>query len=339
MMAPGRNAWREARPWLQDAVICDGLLPWTAAFLPAGANLGTVLRRFKAAGVDHVSLTAAAGRDGTVMALSRLGWFRRELAQLADFACIAITPGGIAAARRAGLISVSFHFQTATPLLDDLDLVDAFRAAGVTRTILAYNEANAAGDGCHEQRNGGLTALGGRLIARMDAAGMTVDLSHCGERTSLEAMDAAARPPVFSHSNARALFDHERNITDAQIRACAARGGYIGVNGVGMFLGAEGDALPAAIARQIAYIAALVGPAHVGLGLDFMYLEGSDYGFFHAGRGRWPRGYPDPPWSFFQPEQFGALVGQIEALGFSQTEIAAILGGNLLRHQSVVAGT
>lgn len=324
--------WRRERPWLDGTPLCDGLLPWTAAFLPAEAGLPDVLRRYRASGIDHVSLTAAAGTDDTATAFARIGWFHRELAPHADWIRIAGNRAQIEAAHAAGCLSVSFHFQTATPMLSDLDHVDAFRMAGVCRAILAYNEANAAGDGCHEPRNAGLSALGRRLIARMNATGMGVDLSHCGERTSLEAIDASAIPPVFSHSNARALFDHERNVSDAQIKACAARGGYIGVNGVGFFLGAEGDQLPAAVARHIAYIANLVGAAHVGLGLDFMYLEGSDFGFFHRSRDRWPRGYPPPPWSFFQPEQFGALAAAIEAQGFSQTETAGILGGNLLRH-------
>ncbi|MFC3675024.1 dipeptidase [Ferrovibrio xuzhouensis] len=324
-------AWRERHSALQDLPVCDGLLPWTSAFLPPGADLPAMLRRYRQAGIDHVSLTAAAGRDDTATALSRLGWFRRILQPHGDWVSIADGRHGIEAARAGGQMSVSFHFQTATPLLDDLEYVDAFRAAGVWRTILAYNEANTAGDGCHEPRNAGLSAFGRRLIARMDAAGMGVDLSHCGERTSLEAIEATAGVPVFSHSNARALFDHERNITDVQIRACAARGGYVGISGVGFFLGADGDGLPAAVARNVAYIADLVGPQHVGLGLDVMYLEGSDYGFFHGSRERWPRGYPNPPWSFLQPEQFDALVEAIIGHGFSKAEIAGILGGNLLR--------
>jgi membrane dipeptidase len=69
----------------------------------------------------------------------------------------------------------------------------------------------------------------------------------------------------------------------------------------------------------------------VGLGLDFMYLEGSDYGFFHAAAGRWPRGYPSPPWHFLQPEQMGALVDELERAGFGQKEIVGILGENYLR--------
>ncbi|WP_370151682.1 dipeptidase [Ferrovibrio sp.] len=327
----GPAAWWAARPELREVPVCDGLLPWTAVFLPPGADLPAVLRRYRAAGIDHVSLTAAAGRDGAAATLSRLGWFRRVLRPHADWVSVVDSRAGIEAATAAGRLSVSFHFQTSTPLHDDLDYVDAFRNAGVWRSILAYNEANAAGDGCHEPRNGGLSGFGRRLVARMDAAGMTVDLSHCSERTALEAIDATSGIPVFSHSNARALFDHERNITDDLIRACARRGGYIGVNGVGFFLGAAGPELPAAVARQVAYIAGLVGPQHVGLGLDFMYLEGSDFGFFHDSRERWPRGYPEPPWSFLQPEQAGALVEAIAGHGFSNAELAGILGGNLLR--------
>lgn len=324
--------WRTERPWLNDVTVCDGLLPWTAAFLPAGASLIDQLRRFSVSGVDHVSLTAAAGDDGPAVALARIGALSRELAEAGDWIEVAHDATAVAAARRAGRFSVSFHFQTATPFAPDLDLVEAFRACGIRRAILAYNDANVFADGCHESRNGGLTAAGRRLIARMDAAGMIVDLSHCGERTSFEAMEAdLRRPPVFSHSNARALFDHERNITDEQIRACAARGGYIGINGVGMFLGADGPGIPAAMARHAAHVAEIAGADRVGLGLDFMFLEGSDYGFFHAKRSRWPRGYPSPPWSFIQPEQLGTLVAELEGVGFDHRDISGILGANYLR--------
>ena len=326
-------AWRAQRPWLGDALVCDGLLPWANNFLPPGSDLGRQLHRFWAAGgVDHISLTAAAGKETEVEALERLGLLHRELGPHADWIRIAHDPAAIRAAHADGCLSVSFHFQSATPFAANLDLVEAFKAAGVGRAILAYNEANVFADGCHEPRNAGLSAYGRRLIERMDQVGMVVDLSHCGERTSLDALEAPLRrSPIFSHSNARALFDHERNITDAQIKACAARGGYIGVNGVGMFLGVEGPRLPEAMAAHAAHIAGLVGADRVGLGLDFMYLEGSDYGFFHAARGRWPRGYPDPPWDFLQAEQFGDLVAALEAKGFTRDELRGVLGENYLR--------
>lgn len=329
--APSAACWRRARPWLQDLTVCDGLLPWTAAFLPPGARLDTVLQRYRASGIDHVSLTVAAGNDGAVEALARLGHLHRQAAELADWLVVTDDAAGIEQARAEGKLSIALHFQTATPLLERPDLVPAFRAAGIGRAILAYNEANEAGDGCHERRNAGLSSRGRRLVAEMDAARMLADLSHCGERTSLDIMECTAHPPFFSHSNVRALFDHERNLTDAQIQACAKRGGYIGVNGVGFFLGATEPDIPQAIARHVAYLAEKAGARAVGLGLDFMFLEGSDYGFFHASKGRWPRGYPDPPWDFLPPEAIGDVVQALEEAGFSREELAGILGGNYLR--------
>lgn len=304
----------------------DGRVPATSR------RLEETLRRFWINGVDHISLTVAAGIDDHTTALARLGFLRRALRACAGWICIANTPDDIREAFRRGILSVSFHFQSATPFAASLDLVDAFAAAGIGRAILAYNEANVFADGCHEPRNGGLTAYGSRLVERMDAAGIRVDLSHCGERTSLEALDIPlSRPAIFSHSNARALYDHERNITDQQIGRCARHGGYVGVNGVGFFLGVEGPDLPRTIAEHVAHVASIAGIDRVGLGLDFMYLEGSDYGFYHAARGRWPRGYPPPPWSFLQPEQMGDVIDALMARGFTSSEVRGVLGENYLR--------
>ncbi len=322
--------WRAERPWLEHCIVSDSTLPWTETFLPPGADLAAVLARFRAAGLDHVSLTAAAGKDSALEALSTLARLRAAVAADAGLV-LATDRAAMTAARAAGQLSVSFHFQTTTPFLDDLDLIEPFRALGVTRALLAYNERNAAADGCHEPANAGLSALGRRVVAGLGAAGLLLDLSHCGERTSLEAIDLVTRPPLISHSNARALYDHERNISDAQIKACAARGGWIGVNGVGFFLADHPTDLAEAMSRQLAYMAELVGPEHLGLGLDFMYLEGSDYGFYRRAPERWPRGYPPPPWDFFQPEDLPALVAALEARGFSQGEVRGILGDNYLR--------
>jgi len=325
-------AWRAERPWLADAMLCDGLMPWTAEFLPSGADLAEQLTRFHRNGCDHISLTVAAGRDGAERATARHGFLMREIAKLGEAIRIASDATAIRQSKREGRLSVAFHFQSATPFSHDLDLVPTFRKLGITRSILAYNEANIFADGCHEPRNAGLSTAGGRLVQRMDEAGMIVDLSHCGERTSFDVLELPSRhPPIFSHSNARALHDHERNITDDQIRAVARRGGYVGINGVGMFLGARAGEIPAGMARHAAHIAAVAGPQCVGLGLDFMFLDGSDYGFFHREGERWPRGYPPPPWDFIQPEQFGALVSALEAVGFDQAEIIGLLGENYLR--------
>jgi len=175
-------AWRAERPWLADALLCDALLPWTAEFLPPGADLCAQLTRFRDHGCDHVSLTVAAGRDGGERAMARYGFLTHELGKLGDSVRMVADAEAARQAKKDGRLSVAFHFQSATPFSQDLDLVQSFRALGITRAILAYNEANIFADGCHEPRNAGLSSAGRRLVERMDAVGMIADLSHCGER-------------------------------------------------------------------------------------------------------------------------------------------------------------
>lgn len=324
------SALTQRFPWLAGAPVIDGLWPWSRPYLPAGADFARQIARYADAGFTHVSLTVASGQESEIEALANLGELSRLLREAG--VPLASTAQQMAAAQAEGRISASFHFQSATPFSRNLDLVEAFFTAGIGRAILAYNEANVFADGCHEPRNAGLSARGRDLVRRMDAVGMRVDLTHCGERTSFDVLEMGLiHPPIFSHSNARVLFEHERNITDAQIRAAAEAGSYVGVNGVGFFLGVEGAAIPAEIARHLAHIAGIAGADRIGVGFDFMYLEGSDYGFYHSQKERWPRGYPTPPWSFFEPEQLGDLVVALEGQGFLPDQIRGILGGNYLR--------
>src|SRR5258705_8588111 len=103
----------------------------------------------------------------------------------------------------------------------------------------------------------------------MNRVGMTVDCSHTGRRSSLEAIELSERPAIFSRSGAYSVCAHIRNIRDEQIRACAARGGVIGVVGIGAFIG-DAKARTESVFRHIDYTATLVGPQHVGLGTDYV---------------------------------------------------------------------
>src|SRR4029079_9710821 len=111
----------------------------------------------------------------------------------------------------------------------ELDRLAQLKKDGVMTVQLTYNNGNLSGDGSLEPRNGGLTKLGKKTIERIESEKLLLDLSHGGARTMAEAISYAKRPPVISHTGARALTDHPRNTSDDTIRAVAQKGGVVGV--------------------------------------------------------------------------------------------------------------
>ena len=110
-----------------------------------------------------------------------------------------------------------------------LDRIAEMKKNGIRAVQLTYNLANLSGDGSIEPRNAGITNLGRDTIRRIEAEKLLLDLAHGGARTIEEAIAFAKRPLTISHTGARALYDHPRNVTDAAIRAVADKGGVVGV--------------------------------------------------------------------------------------------------------------
>ena len=151
-------------------------------------------------------------------------------------------------------------------------MVQLFYDLGVRQIHLAYNRNNSIGGGCYDD-DVPLSALGRRIVAAINDAGMLMDCSHTGYRTSMDIMAASRAPVIFSHANPLALAANGRNIRDDQIDACVATGGVVCVNGVGRFLG-DPEAGTAAIVRHIDYLVQRIGAEHVGLGIDYEYARG-----------------------------------------------------------------
>ena len=152
----------------------------------------------------------------------------------------------------------------------------------------------------------------------------------------MQAIERSRAPVVFSHSNAKTLVDHDRNITDEQIKACAETGGVIGINGVNLFLGEERSS-PAAVARHAAYIAELTGPEHVGLSLDYAPDDGDEdsediLSLIAHNPEYWPAGAGyDGHLEILDVRQLPHVAEALANAGFNAEELAGILGGNFRR--------
>ncbi|MEC3951422.1 membrane dipeptidase [Nocardia sp. CDC153] len=239
-------------------------------------------------------------------------------------------------------LALAFDLEDAGPLEGDLDNVELFYELGLRSLLPTYNHANAAGCGCLDSADSGLTAYGRDLIRKLNEVGVFADGSHCSRRTGLDIAEISDVPMIYSHSNFAALWAHPRNIGDDQAKACAATGGVIGINGVGIFLGhnepADRGGRIEAMADHIAYGAELVGIEHIGVGSDYSF----DADDFNAELAKNPESYSEeytrygqlqwvPPEDLLGVSGVPGLDEVLAARGFSAADRAAVFGGNFAR--------
>lgn len=286
-------------------------------------------------GSAAVSATVVVEED-TLGAVSKLGDWLRFLHDHEDRLILATSAADIRQAKVEGKTAVILHFQSSRAIGYDVQLVEPFQRMGVRVMQLAYNVRGPLGDGCLEPSDAGLSKLGVLVVSEMNRLGMVVDLSHAGVRTCLEALEASTRPVVCSHSNARAICDHPRNLTNEQIRAVASSGGVVGVNAYPAFV-KSGETRPSLgdLLDHIEHIAALVGAEHVGLGLDFFEATTEEYERMIA-LGIWQRAqYPPPPYLYptgiTSAIQIPNIGEGLRGRGFRPEDIALVMGGSFLR--------
>ena len=319
-----RAASLVARSLVWDNHACMPLRPHDASFLPQ-------LERLRAAGTNVVMLNAGFGEQGLEEHVRMLAAMRDWLARNADRFRLIESIDDIAAARAHGQLAVGFDIEGANAIADQTSLVRLYHDLGVRWMLVAYNRNNRAGGGCQDD-DGGLTDFGRRMIDAMEEVGMVLCCTHTGRRTALEAMAHATGPTIFSHSNALALRRHPRNIDDALIRACAAKGGVVGINGIDLFLNGDRDASGRALACHVDHIAQLVGARHVGLGLDYVFDQQELAEQLAQMKLTFPAGLGyDGDISMATPEVVPAVVADLLARGYGDDDVEAILGGNWLR--------
>jgi membrane dipeptidase len=155
----------------------------------------------------------------------------------------------------------SDHFRSAADVV-------LFHGLGQRISQLTYNGTNLLGCGCGERRDTGLTAFGAEIVTAMNGAGMAIDVSHAGERTTLDAIAASTRPILITHSNCRALVPHPRCKSDDVIRAMAVRGSVMGLTGIRAFVSKSEPATLEDLLDHYDHVARLVGIEHLAIGSD-----------------------------------------------------------------------
>ncbi len=322
-----RTVSDRGRCLLRDSVVIDMIQPME------NGNLTKyhLLEQARAVGFTFVSVTIYPDSDARA-SLDGIGAVRRYVAEHSDNFIFAHNSLDIARAQNAGRTAIGVNFQETLPLGGNLDLLPVYKSLGISHMLLAYNRRNMVADGCTEVVDNGLSRFGRDVVKEMSKIGILCDGSHTGYRSSMEAMELYDGPFIFSHSNCKAVFNHYRNIADDQIQACAATGGVIGINGVGMFLD-DPYARAESMFRHIDHVVSLVGETHVGIGLDRMADLDLIYQYLHDNAAMWPDndGRPMRFSTFSSHAVIGEVVDLMLAHGYSEAAITGYLGQNFLR--------
>jgi len=246
----------------REAIVIDGL---NASYFFNEA----VLRRIRQGGVTAFNGTVAAWHS-LPETMNLIADYYRLFEDRADWIMQVRRAEDIHEAKVRGCAGMIFGFQDTGPINGNLRMLSVYHALGVRVIQLTYNDENAVGCGCMTPEDKGLTPFGREVVAEMNRLGMLVDLSHCGHKTTMDAIEASKGPVAFTHANPLALAKSPRNKPDEAFKALAAKGGVAGVVLLPAWLTHHGQASLEDYLNAIDYLVNLMGIDHVGLGTDFM---------------------------------------------------------------------
>lgn len=297
-------------------------------------------------GLSAVGLTIPMPGDDMSQALPRVRRFLEVIFEEPTF-CLAETPDSIRRAHAAGRMAHILLSQDSLFIGTDPKNLLIWKQLGLRICQLTYNEKNLLGEGCLELNDGGLSQLGRVMVREMERYGITIDLTHAGQRTFMDACRLATKPLIASHSNPKAVVDNPRNITDDQMRALASTDGVVCVTTWAPLIWNGEPGMPTLddYLRCLSHAIELVGIDHVGVSTDSMGTMGA-YPKHDRDPDALPYGSvtdefdrlaqpPDnnnrQPSDFNGIEDYPYLVQKLVDHGFGDEEIVKLLGGNLLR--------
>jgi membrane dipeptidase len=325
---------------VERSLVIDMLAPLKIDFTPAAYAdplSPAAVDEFRSSGITgfHHSV-GEGGADVVEETLAFLAAWQGFAARHAELFSVVDTASDLDRAKAAGKCAIIMGLQNSEHFRKAED-VKRFHQLGQRCSQLTYNSQNLLGAGGTDRVDGGVSDFGAEIIAAMNDVGMLVDVSHCGDRTTLDAIEISTRPIAITHSNCRALNDHPRLKTDEAIRKLAEKGGVMGITGVRNFVRDREPTTIEHLVDHVDHVAKLAGVEHVGIGSDsdlngyddmpadqrkkLMSFYKSSYAF---------RDKIDTD-GFDHPRKIFDLTEALIRRGYGDSDIEAVLGGNFRR--------
>ncbi|MDZ7632168.1 MAG: membrane dipeptidase [Gemmatimonadaceae bacterium] len=337
---PSPTAW----PRYDRATVIDFLASPGPFNTPVQVDALTpeMIANVRTSGITALNLTIGGRTPEAVF--STMAKWERDLARHPGVLMKIRTVADLTTAKQQKKLGLIYGFQDGVAIDADLSRVALYHAFGLRIVQLTYNVRNMFGDGCLQRENGGLTPLGRQLVETLNAQGVIVDLGHCGQRTTAEAIEHSAKPVAISHSACRAVADRPRSKLDADLKKMSDKGGVVGIY-LMPFLTMQGQPSSEDVIRHIEHAVNVCGEEHVGIGSDLSitphvvderYLE--IHRTFVEGRLRDGIAAPgeDPAVPMFvsdlnTPRRMERIAEKLAARGHTQARIEKIIGGNFVR--------
>ena len=351
---------QQAEKFIADNILISvhehlGVFPKDIMQTPAYIKEGRMATGFQGLADSHWDCVFDNLMNGVCQIHSKGGWKWSEvihdlgmrLCDIAhqDFVIHCKTVDDIIDAHQNGKVAWVAVMEGAMMIENELDRIDLLFGFGLRSLGITYSESNALGSGLKEARDGGLTKFGQKAVERMNKVGLLIDCSHTGDQTALDTIEHSSKPIILSHIGAKALWNSNRLAPDDVLKACADKGGVIGIEA------APHTTLTAdhrqhnldAVMQHFEYIRDLVGIDHVTLGPDTLY---GDHAGLHKAysaalslkesKGTGQEGMKFDPVEFVDglenpTEGSYNIVRWLVKNGYSDADMAKVMGQNTLR--------
>ena len=300
-----------------------------------------IFEEMRAGAVDAVHVTIVY-HETFRETVAKVSEWNRLFDEHRDLIMHGTTAADIDAAKKTNRTAIFFGFQNPSPIEADIDLVEIVHTLGARFMQLSYNNQSLLATGCYEAEDPGITRMGKAVIKEMNRVGLVIDMSHSADRSTIEAAELSERPITITHANPHSWHPALRNKRADVIRAVTENGGMMGFSLYPHHLKDGSDCSVESFCQMVADAADTYGVEHFGIGSDLCqdqpdsivewmrvgrWTKAIDYGEGSAANPGFP---PQPNW-FENNTHFDNIEAGLGAVGFSEADVAAVMGGNWYR--------
>lgn len=260
----------------EAAFVLDANTLASIGAVQSDSDAASALKAIRYSGLTALKSTMGGGNGSFEEAVTDIAAAQTLIEKHPDLFLKVTGPDDLDRAKPQNKIAIILSFEAVSMLEGKIDRIDLFRQLDVLVMQLSYNRKSPFGCGCLDGDSDGVTPLGRQAIAKMNAIGVALDLSHANAQTTKDGIALSTKPAIITHAGCRGVFDHPRNKTDRDMKALADKGGVMGVYMLPFLTPDNRQPMLADYMLHLTHALNVCGEDHVGIGTDSMFFQVRD---------------------------------------------------------------